>query len=361
MAAPFQNYSGGTFLTDLVTRPEFLGYLSEAIYGQSAMLRSGAVRRDQALDAREGGVRVEVPLFKPGNPVEERIESNSTWGTSGKGYLTPQKIQAGKQIAPILHRGFAFAADDLAKMGSGADPMAAIRNYMAEHVNKKKMATLLSQLEGLFTTAFSALSTDVSADVAPTALTGANFLSAPSVIAAKAPLGERADVLSIIVLHSAVYFYLQQVGLLTFSSNSLSSGASITWGGGGVGVTNDQIAYFAGLRVIVDDSIQPIDGATATGGNAKAYPCYLLAEGAVAEGTQQELRLEADRNILSKEDVIAVDYHFGYHVYGSSYGGADNPANTVLATAGSWSNIYQDIRNFDCVRLVVNSPFGAKT
>lgn len=361
MAAPYQNYSGGTFLTDLVTRPEFLGYLSEAIYEQSAMLRSGAVRRDPSLDAREGGVRVEVPLFKPIAPVEERIESNSTWGISGKGYLTPAKIQAGKQVAPILHRGFAFASDDLAKMGTGSDPMAAIKNYMAGSVNKLKMATLLSQLEGLFSTAFSALSTDVSADVAPGTLTAANYLSAPSAIAAKAPLGERADVLSIIVMHSAVYFYLQQTGMLTFSTNSLSSGAAITWGGGGVGVTNDQIAYFAGLRVIVDDNIQPIDGASATVGNAKAYPCYLCAEGAIAEGTQQELRLEADRQILSKQDVIAIDYHYGYHVYGSNFSGADNPTNAVLATAGSWTNIYQDIRNFDCVRLVVNSPFGGKT
>ena len=27
MAAPFQNYGGGTFLPDLVTRPEFLSYI----------------------------------------------------------------------------------------------------------------------------------------------------------------------------------------------------------------------------------------------------------------------------------------------------------------------------------------------
>ena len=29
MAAPFQNYDGGTFLTDLVVRPEFLAYVQE--------------------------------------------------------------------------------------------------------------------------------------------------------------------------------------------------------------------------------------------------------------------------------------------------------------------------------------------
>ena len=148
---------------------------------------------------------------------------------------------------------------------------------------------------------------------------------------------------------------------MTFSSDSLSSGNDIKWGGGGVGITNDQIAYFAGMRVIVDDNIKGVDGASATGGHALKYPCYLLAQGAVAEGVQQELRIEADRNILSKQDVISVDYHYGYHAFGSNYGGVDNPENTVLATGGSWTNIYTDVRNFDVVRLMVNSPFGATT
>lgn len=361
MAAPFQNYTGGTFLSDIVTRPEFLAYVAEAIYEQSAMLRSGAVVRDGSLDARQGAVKVVVPTWRPVAPTEERIESNSTWGTSTKGYLTPQKITAGQQTAPILHRGFSYAVDDLSRLGSGADPMNAIRGYLSDAINRLKMATLLSQLDGLFTTAYKALETDVSADVAPGALTAANYLSAASVIAAKSKLGERADRLSIIVMHSSSYFYLQQVGMLTFSSDSLSSGKDIKWGGGGVGITNTQVAYFAGLRVIVDDNIKAVDGASGTGGNAQKYPVYIMAQGAMAEGVQQELRIEADRNILSKQDVISVDYHYGYHAFGSNYGGADNPDNTALAAAGSWSNIYTDIRNFDIVRLMVNSPFGSTT
>jgi hypothetical protein len=361
MAAPFQNYTGGTFLSDIVTRPEFLSYVSEAIYEQSAMLRSGAVVRDGSLDARAGGVKVEVPTWKPIAPTEERIESNAVWGTSGKGFLTPQKISAGKQTAPILHRGFSYAVDDLSRLGSGTDPMGQIRNYLADAINKLKMATLLSQLDGLFTTAFKGLETDVSADVIPGTLTAANYLSAASAIAAKSKLGERADRLSIIVMHSSCYFYLQQVGLLTFSSDSLSSGNDIKWGSGGVGITNTQIAYFAGMRIIVDDNIKGVNGAAGTAGHALKYPVYLLAQGAIAEGVQQDLRIEADRNILSLQDVISVNYHYGYHCFGSNYGGADNPANSVLATGGSWTNIYTDIRNFDVVRLLVNSPFGAVT
>ena len=82
MAAPYQNYDGGTFLSDLVTRPEFLGYISEEIFNRCQWIQSGVLVRNSALDCRAGGVRVRVPFFQPINPTEEIIESNATWGTS---------------------------------------------------------------------------------------------------------------------------------------------------------------------------------------------------------------------------------------------------------------------------------------
>ena len=103
MAAPFQNYGGGTFLPDLVTRPEFLSYISEEIFERCPFIQSGVMVRNSALDCRAGGVRVRVPFFQPINPTEETIESNNTWGTSGAGYLTPQKITADEQIMTIMH------------------------------------------------------------------------------------------------------------------------------------------------------------------------------------------------------------------------------------------------------------------
>jgi len=72
MAATFQNYSGGTFLGDLVTRPEFLGYVQEDIYNGCKWIQSGAVTRNSALDAKAGGISVEVPFFKPITPYLRR-------------------------------------------------------------------------------------------------------------------------------------------------------------------------------------------------------------------------------------------------------------------------------------------------
>ncbi len=69
MAAPFQNYSGGVLLADIVKRNNLSTYVSEAIKERSAFLKSGAVVRNSLLDATEGGTRIQVPEFNP--PVTE--------------------------------------------------------------------------------------------------------------------------------------------------------------------------------------------------------------------------------------------------------------------------------------------------
>jgi hypothetical protein len=290
-------------------------------------------------------------FFKPIDPTEVVIEDNATWGAGG--YVDPQKITAGDQVMPILHRTFAYASSDIAALGSGEDPLSAVRSYITKAVLKLRTRTLISQLNGLFGNALSPLKLDISKATA--GLTEANFLSASSVIRAKQLLGERSSELSIIAMASPVYAYLQQIGALTFSTSALSTGGAITWGGGGVGLGTDSVATFMGCRVIVDDLIAP----TVNAGGADQFNVFLMTPGAIAEGVQQEMRIEADRNILSLQDVLQCNYHYGFHVNGTKYIGADNPTNAVLGTAGSWSLAYTEPKMCDVVRLTVNSPFAA--
>ena len=363
MAAPFQNYSGGTFLTDLVTRPEFLAYVQEEVYNQCAWIQSGVVTRNSALDCSAGGTRVRVPFFQPMVESEEVIESNATWGDSGEGYLTPRKITADEQIMTILHRGGSYAADDLSRLGSGADPMAAIRSYLAKCILKLRTTTLLSQMEGLFGTALADNVLDASVSTA--GALEANFLSASNVVKTQALLGERGDDLTTIAMHSNVAYYLRTVGALTFSTSALATGGDITWGGGGIGLTSTEVAYFMGLRVVIDDLLKP----TVNAGGADQYPCYLMGGGSVAEGVQRAFKTEADRSILSQQDVMAWTHDYGFHVFGTSYTNAtDNPTNTVLGTAGNWKCVYgatgtgnegDGSKLVPVAKLIVNSPLAA--
>jgi hypothetical protein len=346
--AAFTNYSGGSFLTDLITVPNFTQYLREAIYEKSAFIKSGAVVRDSRLDASAGGVRVVVPAFNPIAPTEEVITSASNWGTGGAGYLTPQKVSADQGVMTILRRGFSYAVDDISKYGSGTDPMSAILGYLSDAINKKRTATLVSQLTGIFGTALAANVADVSAGT-----DGSQYITAASVIKAKALLGERGDELNTIAVHPNVYYYMQQVGMLTFSTSALVSGGAVSWGAGGVGVTDTNVASFAGLKVVVDSQL-PTSG---TGANT-IYTSYLFGDGVVLEGQQSPLMIEADRNILSMQNVMAVNYHYGFHVQGTSWNAStDNPTNSGLATAANWSLNY-DPRLIALTALKTKSPFS---
>ena len=363
MAAPFQNYSDGTFLTDLVVRPEFLSYVQEEVYNRCQWIQSGVVTRNSALDCSAGGTRVRVPFFQPMAESEEIITSASDWGDSGQGYLTPKGITASEQIMTILHRGGAYAADDLSRLGSGADPMAAIRSYLADCILKLRTTTLLAQLEGIFDTALAPNTLDASINTA--GAVEANFLSASNVVKTQALLGERGDDLTVIAMHSNVAYYLRTVGALTFSTSALSTGGDIVWGGGGVGLTNTEVAYFMGLRVVVDDMLKP----TINAGGADQYPVYLMGSGSVSEGVQRAFFTEADRNILSKQDVMSWTHDYGFHVFGTSWTAAtDNPTNTLLATGTNWACVYgaADTGNegdgtklVPVAKLIVNSPLAA--
>ena len=358
MAAPFQNYTGGVLLADIVKRNNLSRYVQEAIKERSLFVKSGAVVRSAFLDAKEGGTRIQVPEFNPVAPTEEVMTGAAGWGTGSGGYLTPQKIGSATQIASIIHRGFAYAVDDLATLAAGEDPMNAIRNQLADAINKLNSQRLFYQLHGLFGTALSSNASDLAVG-ASSGQAEANYLSASNVAKGRALLGERGDELDTLIVHPNVGFYLYQVGLLSFSTTALSTGTGIQWGGGGAGVDAKSIGTFAGMNVIMDSQVNAVQPGSS--GHIKEYYCYLVKSGTILEGVQQELRIEADRNILSKQDVLSVDYHTCYHIMGTKWGNAaDNPTNSVLGNKDNWTATY-DADLIPMVQLTVNTPLDTST
>tara|TARA_Y100001936_G_scaffold141777_1_gene138323 strand:- start:308 stop:1396 length:1089 start_codon:yes stop_codon:yes gene_type:complete len=355
MAAPFQNYSGGVLLADIVKRNNLSTYVSEAIKERSAFIKSGAVVRNALLDATEGGTRIQVPEFNPITPTEEILDGTATWGTSNSGHLTPQKIGTDTQIATICHRGFAYAVDDVAVLAAGEDPMGHIRNQIADAINKLNSARLFSLLDGLFASGSGPLGAN-SLDVAKagTSAVEANFLTASTVARGRSLLGSRGDELDTLVVHPSVAYYLYQVGMLTFSTSALSTGGAVTWGGGGVGVSETSIGQFAGMNVVIDSQVNTV--APGSSGHQTEFRCFLIKSGTILEGEQSPLGIESDRNILSKQDVMSVDYHSAYHVMGTKWTSAtDNPTNAQLGNSNNWGITY-DADLIPIVEIIVNSP-----
>jgi hypothetical protein len=233
--------------------------------------------------------------------------------------------------------------------------MAAIRSYLTKAILKLRTSTLIAQVEGLFGTALSPNVVDkCSGSTTPDE---SNYMTAQVFAEARAVLGERGGDITAVAMHSSVYYYLVQVGALTFSSSSLVDGGAIQWGGGGINLRNDDVAYFMGARVIVDDMLEASNAGTV--GEYPCFPVYCFGGGVVNEGVQQELRTEVDRNILSKQDVMSLDYHYGMHIMGTTWGNAnDNPDNTALKLKGNWSLAYQTAKLVPIVKIAVNTPIA---
>ena len=349
---------GSTFAGDygnLATRPEFRASVREEVFNSYSWIRSGVIRREPRIDAAERGPRVEIPLIKPFIPVEETIESNSTWGVNGKGFLSIQKINADQFQVPISHRGFAAGADELSSIITGEDPMADIQSYIAIGMQRLETQRALAVMEGAFGGELSSHVLDISRTGAGTSAE-ANFLTAAAVMRAKNLLGERGSSISIMAMHSSVANYLSTIGMLTFSTSTLSTGGNISWGGGGVGITSTDVTAFGGFRVVVDDALAPITDAT----NGDKYPIYLFAPGVLAQGIQRDFRIRYGENILSFQEVLATDWHGAMAIMGVGWDSStDNPTNTELATPGNWKLAYDDSRLIPLVKIVCNSPFAA--
>ena len=341
------NY-GGTFqgdvasLTRLATSAPFGQYLQEQIFLQSLMLQSGIIATSAELTATTG-TRIEAPFFDPINPVEERMTSSNDWGVSGEGHFTYQKVTASTQYATITHRGFAYAGDKLSRLAIGEDPMASLSAQLAPAMNKLRTAKFVSQMEGLLGTGGPLNATQNVNKSVTTGSTISNWLTAENVIEARYKLGERQSDITTIVMHSLVAAYLEQVGFLTYEADRRGVNRS------------QQIGIFANLNVVVDDQC-PIIG---TSGQQRQFVCYLAGAGVMQEGDQIPMEIEPDRNALSKQDGIIIDYHHVQHVPGTSWNANfDNPTNAQLATGSNFSLAFAEPRLIPAVRLIVNSPYG---
>ena len=359
---------GSTFLNDLIIRPEFAGSVLEEFFIRSQFVASGIIQRNTAMDMTQGGVVCNIPFFKEFNAFEEAIDSSDNWGQSEKGYLSPQRINMSNYQVPVVHRGWAAATDDIARLGSGEDPLGAVRSYIAANMANHRQNYLLALLTALFTPSTGALKANYLGDIGLATGSGSddskaeNHLTAKTVIECQNLLGERGSDLTVLACHSAVYNQIKQQGLLTFSSPAgVTTTSNIEWQGGGVGVNDTSVAYYCGMRVVVSDQLKldkPTGGAT---GDAVKYPVYIFAPGVVEEGIQSGLRIEADRNILSKQSVLSLDYHYLLGIPGINWKGTVGgvfPKNSDIATATNWDLAWGHSEYVKIVRVDVNSPFG---
>jgi hypothetical protein len=335
-----------TLRSDIIVPEVFTAYVDEAVTTRSAFLNSGVIQPLDILNATEGGDYVNVPSWSANLSGDAEVLSDST-------SLVPGKIGAEKQICPVLHRGRAWEVRTLAALAAGDDPMQAIGRKVADYIAHQQQKDVFAILKGVFgpltsntTGALKSLAIDSNAT--------ATVLSPGKVAEARAALGDQGEKLSVIAMHSKVFYDLVErkaIDYVTAAEARQTADAAMpdAFGGSVAGAYGEvTVPTYMGLRVLVSDDVNN-DGTN--------YASYLFTPGAMASGTQSGLVTETDRDILALSDAMSVHWHNLYHPLGVSYkSGGVNPSRTTLETAGNWEQIYET-KNLGIVSIVSNPNF----
>ena len=246
-----------TRIADVVVPEVFNPYVIERTSELSAFEASGVIAGNPELDrlAVAGGKLINMPFWEDLSGDDEVL--------SDSGALTPQNIQASQDIAALLMRGKAWAANDLSVALSGDDPMGAIADLVAGYWARRRQATLISTLAGVFNSATMAENThDIGSESgAAGTYTGTTFIDASF------KLGDHEDMLTAVAMHSQTLASLRKQDLIQFSLDS----------------QNMPIPFYQGKRVVVDDGM-PVEQRTVDTVVENVFTTYIFGAGAIGLG-----------------------------------------------------------------------------
>lgn len=300
-----------TRIADVIVPTVFNDYVSVRTTELSTLYQSGVISTNPELDrlASAGGKLINMPFWNDLTGADEVLSDTAA--------LTPQNITSSQDIAVLLMRGKAWAANDLAAALSGDDPMGEIGDKVANFWVRAQQQVLLNELAGVFAAAsMSANLADISAGAG-----ALGVFSASTYIDAVQKLGDAKAGVSAVMMHSAVEAKLAKDDMIQYV---VPSGGSI------------QVPTYLGHRVIVNDLLAP------SGAN---YTSYIFGPGAIGLGNgMAPVPTEIDRDSLAGDDILINRQHFLLHPRGvkftSSSVAGSSPTNAELATAANWTRVY---------------------
>lgn len=308
---------------NVITPEIFNQYMENLTVERSAFIQSGVAVSDDRVSGMitSGNTVVNMPYWNDLSGDDEVLGD-------GDKALSTSKMTAGQDLAQVMYRGKGWGVNEMAAVLSGADPLGSLMSKIANYWLRREQQVLMSTLNGLFVGTDATLKEHLSD-------TKTN-ISAKAVLDAKQLLGDHADSLAMIVMHSQTYTELQKQNLIEFIEPS-TGGA--------------QIAYYLGYQVVVDDMLLP----TAEG----TYTTYLLAAGSFGRNAGSPSNLttfETERKASVGTDNIYTRRAFVMHPYGVKWTGNDleegnlTPTNVDLAKAANHKAVF-DLKNIGIVGL----------
>ena len=329
-----------TTIADLQIVPnKFAQYVTEEMTKKSALIRSGVATSDPTIaqlinGAPKGGNKIQLPFYKNLSGDDDVF---------GEEEMSAKGIDTGIEDATLLIRQKAWGDTDLARVFGGTDPLGAISGMVADYWIDKEQMVLVNVLNGLFSGASCSLKShilDVSASEGTDCIIGVD-----NTLDAKQLMGDAANKLGVVAMHSATYTQLQkQNNIETVYDSDLKV----------------NIQTYLGYQVLVDDDM-PV--------KAGVYDTYFLGKGAFAleNGTPQGLvPVETMRKALSSSNYLITRRAFILHPHGVSFTAATSTfadgkkyaSNADLAKAANWA-ASKEMKNIPIVclrhKLVANA------
>ena len=344
-------------IADVVVPEIFAPYVATLTEQKTALVDSGVVVRDPALDGflAGGGTTFNAPSWRDidddSNILADRVSSDNPATVA-----VPNKIQTNQELAVRLSRNNSWKTMDLVAALAGDDPSSAIANRVAAYWRRRLQAVFISAWQGVFSDnaqvtpnddpragiTNNEVQDDLTVDISGAFTPGVTDFSAEAFIDAITTAGDSQGDFVAVMMHSIVFSKAQKNNLIDFVPDSANADAA-------------DIATFLGRRVIVDDSMPNaagvfdtwIFGAQASRwgvGNPKV-PAEVDREPAEGNGGGSE-------SLFSR---IEWSMHpVGYRFLSGSVANPDGgPTNAELADgANNWARTFPERKQIKAARLV---------
>jgi hypothetical protein len=322
-------------LSDAIVPSVFTQYMLNDTMRLADVYQSGLVQANPTLSTllAGGGKTFDMPHWGDLDNQPANIASDDPTVLA-----TPRKVGSFKTVAARQVRTQAWQAARLVAELAGSDPMQRISSRVAAYWAREFDRASIATMTGVYN-ANAAATGDMIYNA--TALTGTHTvgpetvnnsaMSYRAIMEAKQTMGDRADMLKVIVLHSRLYTNLQRQNLITFIANS--EGKIV-------------IPTYLGYRVVVSDNVPVIAVSSDFD-----YISYLCADGVLAWGESPvDLPTEVDSTPLAGNgmgvETLITRRQFGIAPMGFRWNGAsvaaEFPTDAELATAANWTRVFPE-------------------
>lgn len=258
-----------TQLTDIIVPAVFDAYMRVDTTAKAEVFTSGLVQMDAKMSEllSGGGRTFQTPFW---NDLDNSDPIKPTDNPADVG--VPLKVTATKMqfVRQMDTQGWSSA--DLVRELAGSDPLVRIRErvsaYWGRYLNRVAISTLNGVIAANVANNSGDMVYDVTAKTGTTTIGGvtvpAYTLSADAILEAKQTMGDRADGLKIIVMHSRLFTNLQKQNLIQYIPNA-------------AGII--EFPTYLGYRVVVSDTMPAVAVSSDT-----IFTSYLASEGVLGFG-----------------------------------------------------------------------------